>query len=149
MPFLQALINAEILTLVFQSSSFSCSLSFRYQVQLRWMRQFMCLAGTGLFVGSGRHYCICYILLIFWRFFSQWLRQETKILCLYISCILMENEILGQKKKALGKSTELLQTCKIQLMFINLCQLVQINNFQNVICSQMAHFNSQSLMMCE
>lgn len=61
----------------------------------------------------------------------------------------MENEILGQKKKASGKSTDLLQTCTIQFMFINLCQLVQINNFQNVICSQMAHFGSQSLMLCE
>lgn len=61
----------------------------------------------------------------------------------------MENEILGQKKKASGKSTDLLQTCTIQFMFINLCQLVQINNFQNVICSQMPHFGSQSLMLCE
>lgn len=61
----------------------------------------------------------------------------------------MESEILGQMKKALGKSTDLFQTCLVQLMFINLCQLVQINNFQNVICSQMAHFDSQSLMMCE
>lgn len=61
----------------------------------------------------------------------------------------MEDEIFGQKKKTLGKSTDLLQTCTIQLVFINLFQLVQINDFQNVICSQMAQFGSQSIMMRE
>lgn len=104
-----------------------------------------CLSGTGLFVGSGIRYCIGYILPIFQRVVTQRHRQETKMLCVYILCILMETEILGQIKKATSSKHALFNSC----LFTNLCYSVQINSFNNIICSQMAHFYSQSFMKCE